>query len=165
MELSLYKLTDAQNQFMELGVSFDEETGELLFEDKGELELSIAEKAEAVACYRKNLAAKAAAIKAEIDTLSERMKRSQRAVESFDRYIANCVANTPDKAIETARVALRIKQCPPSVQVLDEASVPQEYLKEKVTVSVDKTKVKNAIKDGIEVPGCSLVRNTRLEVK
>ena len=53
-----------------------------------------------------------------------------------------------------------------SVEVFDEAQLPQDYLREiPAKYEADKTLIKKAIKDGYEVPGAHLVKKDRLTIK
>lgn len=47
----------------------------------------------------------------------------------------------------------------------DEALIPAEYKKEKLTISVDKTEIKKAIKAGTEVPGAEIEVRQNLQIK
>jgi hypothetical protein len=52
-----------------------------------------------------------------------------------------------------------------SVSILDEASIPEEYWKEKVTKTIDKVSIKDAIKSGKDVAGASIQENMNLQIK
>ena len=62
---------------------------------------------------------------------------------------------------------IKLKQCPPSVDVFDEKAIPPEFWREKVTTttSVDKIKLKEVMSEGIEVPGATIQRKLKLEIK
>ncbi len=51
-----------------------------------------------------------------------------------------------------------------SVAVEDVNSLPTEYKTVKVTEAADKKAIKDAIKAGIDVPGCSIVENLNLKI-
>lgn len=52
------------------------------------------------------------------------------------------------KVLEFSNQRFTVKTNPPSVKVIDEELIPAEYKVEKVTVSVDKRKIKDAIQNG-----------------
>jgi hypothetical protein len=60
---------------------------------------------------------------------------------------------------------IRIKQCPASVDIFDEKAIPPEYWREKVTTSIDKIRLKEVLNEGVEVPGASIQRKLKLEIK
>ena len=51
-----------------------------------------------------------------------------------------------------------------SVAVDDVNSLPTEYKTVKVTEAADKKAIKDAIKAGIDIPGCSIVENLNLKI-
>lgn len=68
--------------------------------------------------------------------------------------------------IQTELGTLVVTKNPASVEITDENLIPTEYIKEKVTKSVDKTAIKNAIKNGQEVQGAILIEDkTSLRIK
>ena len=52
-----------------------------------------------------------------------------------------------------------------AVVFTDEEAIPAEYKKEKVTVSVDKTEIKKALKAWTEVPGAMIETRQNLQIK
>lgn len=68
--------------------------------------------------------------------------------------------------IETELGVLTIAKNPASIDVYDENLITDEYKKEKITVSIDKTAIKNAIKEGKEIQGARLIEDkTSLRIK
>ena len=63
--------------------------------------------------------------------------------------------------IETSLGTITVASNPPSVEIFDESIIPAEYIKEKVTTQIDKTAIKNAIKEGKRVAGATLVENKK----
>lgn len=52
------------------------------------------------------------------------------------------------KVLEFSNQRFTVKNNPPSVKIIDEEVIPAEYKVEKVTISVDKKKIKDAIQNG-----------------
>jgi hypothetical protein len=52
-----------------------------------------------------------------------------------------------------------------SVEVFDLEQVPFEFMRSKTTVTADKTAIKEALRNNIEVPGAKIVKNDRLTIK
>ena len=52
-----------------------------------------------------------------------------------------------------------------STDIYDESELPDEYFRTKTTVEPDKTKIKDAIKAGIDVPGARLVERRNIQIK
>ena len=68
--------------------------------------------------------------------------------------------------LESELGTLSIAKNPASVEILDESLVPNDYKKEKVTITVDKTAIKNDLKLGKNIQGVRLVEDkTTLKIK
>lgn len=61
------------------------------------------------------------------------------------------------KSIEFINQKVTLKNNPPSVKINDEELIPGKFKKEKVSTTIDKTAIKNAIQEGYHVPGAELV--------
>lgn len=60
---------------------------------------------------------------------------------------------------------LRIKSNPPSVKIVNMDSVPESEYKTKMLTWLDKAAVREKLLNGEHVPGCELIKETRLEIK
>jgi hypothetical protein len=166
--MNLYELTSNYKSIQEK--LFNPETGEI---DQFELEnLNLAEgdvkeKSIAVAKFIKNIEAERVAID---DALSQMKLREVRLYNKID-YLTNYLKSNMEKSeineISCPYFEIKIKKCPVSVNVIDEELVPIEYKRKviKETISIDKTKIKDAITGGAVIPGAELKQNTRLEIK
>ena len=124
------------------------------------------EKGTNVAKVFRNMESMAAQIKEAEAQMAARRKAIEKRAASLKEYLKTNMEKAGISKIESPWFCISIKQNPESVQVDDEASIPRDYFKEiPVSYQLDKTVVKQAIKDGYEVPGCHLSRSTRLEVK
>ena len=52
-----------------------------------------------------------------------------------------------------------------SVEIINEQAIPQEFMKEKTTITPDKTAIKEALKNWAEVPGATIKVNNNLQIK
>ena len=141
------------------------ETGEVLdLEAYEKIELAVEQKIENVALYIKNQQAEADMIKAEADKLAERAKAKANEAKRCKEYLSNFMATYyDDKKFETARVRLSWRSSE-SVEVNGIDALPDEYLRFK-DPEPDKTKIKAALKAGIELKGCTLVAKQNLQIK
>ena len=69
------------------------------------------------------------------------------------------------KAIETPIGKISVVNNAESVEIYDESLIDKKFIKTKIEETISKTDIKNAIKNGEEVQGARLVRNTRLAIK
>lgn len=166
MSFSLYEIDNMVYTVLENGLIFDEETGEVLFDEENltALEMARNEKLEAVALYIKSLEAEAEAMKAEAKKLLDRREAKERKAERLRSYISNSMQALGDTKLETAKVALSFRKSE-SVDVYEPALLPAEYTKTKTTVTPDKTAIKAAIKAGQEVAGATLEIKQNLQIK
>ena len=134
----------------------DPETGEISEEvfDQDLLEglkIQLAEKVDNIACWIKNLAAEAEAMKAEEAKLAKRRKAAERKAESLKQYLAYACAGQRFRGIRSD-VQFRATT---SVEVDDLEKLPEQFLKIKTTVEADKIGLKKALQKGA-IPGAHL---------
>lgn len=166
MGLSLYEIDKAVVTVLDDGLVFNEETGEIVFDadNLDALETERNAKMEGVALYIKSLEAEASAMKAEEKALAERRAVREKKAERLRRYLSDSMLALGDTKIETARVSLSFRKSE-SVVIDDQAALPVEFIKVKMTETPDKTAIKKAIKSGAEVNGAALVENKNLQIK
>lgn len=163
--LSLYNIT---NSFITL---FEKaEQGELTkeeIEEQGkDLAISLKNKSTSIIGYIRNLDLTSEAIKNEIDRLTTMKKAIDNKNIKFKEYVKQNMEELELQKIDTELGTLSITKNPASVEVYDENMISDEYKKEKLTVSIDKTAIKNAIKNGKEVQGARLIEDkTSLRIK
>lgn len=147
----------------------DNETGEIiLVSDKLEqLEMERDKKIENAALAVKNMTAEVNAIKAEEKALYERRKALENRTESFKRFLMMALtrADGTHEKFSTCRAAVSVKFNPPSVVISDEAILPHEFMREKITVSPDKAQIKEVLMRGIEIPGASIERGRSVVIR
>lgn len=163
--LSLYNIT---NSFITL---FEKaENGELTQEEIQEqgkdLALALKNKSTSIIGYIRNLDLTSEAIKNEIDRLTTMKKAIDNKNTKFKEYVKQNMEELELQKIDTELGTLSIAKNPASVEVYDENMISDEYKKEKVTVTIDKTAIKNALKAGKDVQGARLVEDkTSLRIK
>ena len=144
----------------------DTETGEIIDADQlDKLTMERDTKIENVACWIKDLKAEAEALKAEKQALSERQKVAENKAESLKKYLAYALDG---KKFSTAKCAVSFRSTE-SVEVTDEGlnNLMKEH-DELLTYKApepNKTAIKQAIKDGLNVAGIQLVQNTSTIIK
>ena len=163
------------------------------FQEEFRLALTAAvEKRDRVGAFLAHLENQAAFAKAEIVRLQERKAWFEHAVERMEGYVINVIeslgrdAKGKHQKLEGRTVTFGIKDCPPSVEIQDEAAVPADYKAititmpalvwetlldsmeleqrasildtvEKPKVAVSKTAIRKAIDGGGQVPGADLI--------
>lgn len=154
--MNLYEIDKAISECV------DGETGEIIdIERLSELQIERETKCENVALWIKNLNADIAAYKAEKDAFAEREAQAKAKVESLKKWLVRALNGSPMK---TAKVAVSFRKSE-SVEIEDEANIPKKWLVKKVTFAPDKTAIKNAIKQGAKVKGCTLIERNNIQIK
>lgn len=140
----------------------DAETGEIIDDEALDaLMMERTDKIEGIACWIKNLQADAAAYKAEKDAFAERQKRAEAKAESLKNWLA---AALNGQKFDTAKCAVSFRKSE-KVEILDESLVPKKWLNKTVTYKPDKVAIKEAIKIGLKIKGCSLVESQNISIK
>lgn len=119
-----------------------------------------------IAAFARDLEATAASIKDAEAQMKARRQAIERRAERLRHYLLNGMQFAGVTKIESPYFCLAIKNNPPSVEVYEPGLVPADYMKQPdpPPPTVDKALVKQAIKDGYEVPGCRLTQGVRLEI-
>lgn len=140
----------------------DTETGEIIDEEKlNELQIEKREKLENVALYIKNLNSDAAAYKAEKDAFAEREKQAKTKAENLKKWLADALEG---QAMKTDRVAVSFSKSE-RVSIEDESKIPKKYQTKKLEYVPDKKLIKELLKSGQAVKGCTLVENRNIQIK
>ncbi len=163
--MKLYEIT---NEFQSLFDSIGEEGdfNQETIDNLDNIQQDFENKALSVASYIKNLEAEETAIADAIKEMTIRKNRLSSQVKSLGDYLQFNLQKLNINEIKSSPYfKIRLKLCPPSVDVSDEHLIPQEFWKEKIVSSIDKIKLKEVLTEGVEVPGASIKRNIKLEIK
>lgn len=161
---TLYGITDELNailtQLEELGGEITPELEQALAITEGQF----AAKAEDYGKAILNLRAMAVAAKAEKDRLATLQKFYENAQKRLADALSSAMQVFGHDKVENGTLRLSLRRTT-ATEVDDIDQVPQFFKTEKVEVVADKTAIKKAIQDGIEVPGARLVENVSLLIK
>lgn len=163
---SLYILSEEYRQAAEKLADLDlpaEVIADTLESIAGDLE----SKAVNVAMFVRNLEATAEQIKAAELAMGTRRKAIETRAEQVRKYLKDGMINAGISKIECPLFRLSIKQNPPSVVIDSEQAILPEFMRrpEPPPPSPDKTAIKEALKNGVDVPGAYLTTSQRLEIK
>lgn len=162
-EFNFYQITAGFPALMENEEITEEEKNKI----KNELDILLQQKSTNIIGYFKNIELTAEAFKTE----EERYKNNRKALENklakFKEYVKECMERNGITKIETELGTLSIAKSPATVEVIDQEQVPDEFLRIKTSIEVDKTAIKKNFKETGEVPdGIRIINNnTRLDIK
>lgn len=163
---SLYDINKDFLSVIENGFAFDEETGEITFDESNltDLEMEFKDKADNVASYIKNRIALIESIKAEKKALDERLKQEDKRVSRLKDYLSEALKMRDMKDLETGRNKISFRKSV-SVNVTDESKIADNYFTEKVERKLDKKSLLADLKKGEVVEGAELQENSNLQLK
>lgn len=94
-------------------------------------------------------------LKSEKESMDLLIKRYERAMERME-YLARIAMSVDGVECidgKTRKITMRKSEF---VEVLDQAQIPESHMRVKTTVEVDKQKIKEDLKKGLDVPGAAL---------
>ena len=162
-DLSLYQITNAFPMLIA--------QEEMTEEDKKKVEKELIEllqqKSQNLIGYTRNIELTIEAMKNEEKRISEQRKTLENRLTKFKEYVKECMEQNGFTKIETQLGALSIVKNPISVEIYDEAQIPDEYKTKVIEIKVDKTAIKKALKEtGEIIPGTRIINNkTSLRIK
>lgn len=158
--MNIYEIDQAIMECVDL------ETGEIIdTEQLDKLQMERDTKLENVACLIKDLKAEAEALKNEKQALAERQRVAENKVESLKKWLAYALQG---EKFKTPKCAISFRKSE-AVEVTDEGlnNLMKEH-DELLTYKApepNKTAIKQALKDGLNVEGVQLVQNTSTIIK
>lgn len=132
-----------------------------------ELDILLQQKSKNVIGYAKNIDLTIRAMKEEEKRIADNRKGLESKLNKFKDYVKECMERSGISKIETAIGTISIVKNPTSVEVINPDQVPDEFLRVKTSIEVDKTKIKKTLKETGEVPdGVRIVNDSyRLDIK
>lgn len=100
----------------------------------------------------------------EIDRLMALKKKASNRYELFKEKLDEAMKQFRIEKIISPTLTISYRKSE-SIEISDEALLPDEFKKEKIEISPDKQKIKHYIKEGNIVPGATLVTKNNLQIK
>jgi len=127
-------------------------------------ELSLKDKAQNIAFVNQELSNKKDAIKKEVERLNWLLKSINKNEEKLKGYLSSNLQELWITKLETELFKISFRKSE-SIEITDEESIDKQFIKEKISTTIDKTAIKKAIKDWLEVKGAELKTNNNLQIK
>ena len=164
IKTELIDLLDAmQDGFMD-----DAEAQAAIAEHAQQLRELFDQKADDYAALIRVCQTRAAARREEAERMAMLAKEDERKAERLTAMLLQAMSETGRKSVQTERFKISIKRNGGKVPVVitDEAALPIDFRVPKVTETIDKDGIREALEAGKEVPGAVLgERGQRLELK
>jgi len=162
--MNLYKIQENINQAINKGIIVDQETGEVLDFSCKELQLlkdNRDTKIENIAIYIKNNIASIEALKNEKNNLEKRLDQYQKKTDFLKKYLSIFCIENNIKKIEypKASISFRTSQ---QVEINSDFN-NSDFIR--IKQEVDKQKLKEALKGGLEISGAKLIEKQNIQIK
>ena len=162
--MRLYELTEQYNMLLEM-LQDDMDSEQLNIMVDG-MEGKIEEKIENTVKVMRSLEADAAAIDEEIKRLTKRKTVIGNNVQSLKNNVEMTMRNLNIEQVKGALHTISFKKNPPKLNVISESNIPYEFYSEPVVEpKLDRKKLLDALKAGLELDGVTIVQETSLTIK
>lgn len=157
---TLYSIQGKYQQLLNLAEELDPE---LLKDTLESIDDELETKAENVAFVIKELEGQSLILEKETKRLTERKNTINNNVKRLKQSLFDAMVTANKQKIKTNLFTLDIRKNPPSVIVEDESKL-LNYLVEQPK-KLDKTRLSDDLKKGIEIPGAKIVQTERLQIR
>ena len=164
--ITLYELSQDYRQALDTLTDPENDLpAEVIADTLEGLQGTLEDKAVNVAKFFKNLEATAQAIKGAEQRMAQRRNAIEHRVASMKDYLKTHMEACGITKIESPWFTLAIQKNPAAVEIMDEDTIPDEFVEIVTTRKVNKAGIKQAIEAGTDVPGAVLTRGTRLAIR
>ncbi|CWU88125.1 siphovirus Gp157 family protein [Listeria monocytogenes] len=157
---TLYSIQDKYQQLLNLAEQLDPE---LLKDTLESIDDELETKAENVAFVIKELEGQSLILEKETKRLAERKNTINNNVKRLKQSLFDAMITANKQKIKTNLFTLDIRKNPPSIIVEDESKLLNYLIKQ--PKKLDKTKLGDDLKKGIEVPGAKIIQTERLQIR
>lgn len=167
MGLSLYEIDMGIRSFLDsLYDSMDEDgcVPEGDFEALEALNEARDAKIDNIACYIKELDARAKARKAESDRLKKLAESDNKKVERLKEYLSRSMVASGNLNFDSERTHISFRKSE-SVLIPDESVIPKKWMAKKIEYKPDKKAISAFLKGGGKVKGATLETKQNIQIK
>lgn len=157
-KMKLYELTEMYQALENLDLN-EEELQTALNNINDEIEL----KADNIAKLIQSLDGDINAIKAEEERLYNKRKAIENRKESLKQYLQSAMIAVDKKKIKTELFSFNVQKNAPSLKIKDETKIPEDYYK--IEKKLNKTDLKEAVKNGLFTDAAELIYTESLRIR
>ena len=162
--LNIYQI---EKEYLELANQLIESGGECSPELEIQLTINqeqLEQKARGYGFVVKQMESDVSIIDAEIERLKGLKNSRLKTIERLETTVSNAMQLYQINRLETPTLKISFRKSE-SVEIDDESAISFAYLKEKITYTIDKAMIKEAIKKGEVVIGARLQVNQNIQIK
>ena len=97
--------------------------------------------------------------------MHQRRASLEKKINHMREYLRGNLEKSGIKKIDAPDISISMQKNPYKVVITNENEIPEDFIDTKETKAVNKEKIKEALKNGEEVPGCELVQENRITIK
>ena len=163
--MSKSSLYDIANEFEQALENLLDHEDSNLIDNIEKIEGEFKFKSTNVAKYIRNLEHLVSGIKEIENSQKERRNSLEKKIDRLKDYLKDNLEKTNTEKIESEDIVISIYKNPIKLNILNEDLIPEKYFLFKENKVVNKEKIKEQLKNGIEVPGCELIQEKRVNIK
>lgn len=164
MSVSLFNITERYINILELLENPDVPV-EVVEDSLQHMEGELNEKIENIIAFIRSLEGDVAVIDNEITRLQNRKKGINNKVNALKQYIEDCLRLINLKKVKTSLNTVSIQLNPPSVEILDEDKIPEEFKIKETTVKIDKKAILKLLKEDVKIDGVEKRQTESLRIR
>ncbi|GKX48014.1 siphovirus Gp157 family protein [Pectobacterium carotovorum] len=134
----------------------DDLTPEMIADTMEGLELELADKLDGAYIHVRNLEGLAKTCDEEVKRLTDRKKSFENRAKSIKGYVLNCLLAANLDKLKTTTNTFTASKGVASVIIDNEGLLPDDLVSVQTVVAPDKKAIKEAIENGVEVPGAHI---------
>lgn len=161
--MNLYAIKEIESQIEQMAEANEGEIPDEMMEHLIETEGKTVEKVGGIVRYIKHLEYFIDQAKAEKARVNELQKKAEARIESIKKYMTPLLVDHYNGKLDVDTFKLSTRKSE-GVE-LDEGFYNPEFCEAVVTYKPDKTLIKNALKNGTEIPGARLESRVNLQIK
>jgi hypothetical protein len=112
-----------------------------------------------------NMEAESRSIKEAEAKMKKRRGSLDRNSQRLREYLLQNMIILEIQEVKTPQFQVKIRNCPHRVELVSESLIPDDYKETVESTKIDKTSIKEAMKNGILIPGALLKQSQRLDVR
>lgn len=164
MSFKLYELTEMYKNIWDL-VEDEEVDLESLENALSEIEDNLEVKAENIAKLIKGIDGDIETLNVEEKRLANKRKALENKKANIKAYLENQLISIGKNKVKTPLFTINIQNNPPSVNIIDEDKIPEQFKKTVTTTTVTKKELLDALKMGQVVEGAEIKQGKSLRIR
>ncbi len=156
MTTTAIALANDMQKLQQLLETSDDITPEMIADTMEGIEMALADKLDAAYIHVRNLDGLAKTCDEEAKRLAERKKSFENRAKSIKQYVLNCMLTAGLDKLKTTTNTFTARKGVASVIIDNEALLPDEMVAVQTLIAPDKKAIKEAIENGVDIPGAHI---------